>query len=53
MSLIVWNCHGLRNLVTEKELSDLTQAKDPFVMFIAETWTDEARLKKNKMKITF
>ena len=53
MSLIVWNCRGLGNLVTEKELHDLTRAKDPFVVFIIETWTDEARLKiKNKTNIT-
>ena len=53
MSLIVWNCRGLGNLVTEKELHDLTRAKDPFVVFIIETWTNEARLKiKNKTNIT-
>ena len=44
MNCLVWNCHGLRNLRTRKELGDLIQAKDPFVMFIAETWVDEARL---------
>ena len=46
MSLLVWNCRGLGNLVIEKELGDLIRAKDPFVVFIAKTWTDEARLKK-------
>ena len=44
----MWNCHGLGNLVTEKELGDLTWAQDPSAMFIVKTWTDEARLKKKK-----
>ena len=35
------------------ELTSLVQAKDPFVVFIAETWTDDARLKDVKMKIQF
>ena len=51
MSLIVWNYHRLGNLVTEKELSDLTRAKDPSVVFIVETWMDEARLKKIKRRL--
>ena len=51
MSLIVWNCRGLRNLVTEKELGDLTRAKDTSTMFIAETWMDEVRLKKIKQRL--
>ena len=32
----------------EKELGNLTRAKDPFVMFIAKTWANEARQKKKK-----
>ena len=52
ISLIMWNCRGLGNLVTKKELGDLTRAKDPSAVFIVETWMDEAWLKKNKTKIT-
>ena len=44
MSLLVWNCHGFGNLHTGKELEELIQAKDPTVVFLAETWTDKARL---------
>ena len=51
MSLIMWNYHRLGNLVIEKELSDLTRAKDPSVVLIAETWMDEARLKKVKRRL--
>ena len=29
------------------------RAKDPFVVFIVETWADEARLKDVKQKIQF
>ena len=53
MSLLVWNCRGLGNLVTKKELGDLTQAQDPSAVFIAETWMDEARLKKIKRNLHF
>ena len=44
MNCLVWNCHGFGNLRTGKELGDLIRAKDPFVLFIVETWVDEARL---------
>ena len=35
----------------EKELGNLTRANDPFVMFIAKTWANEARLKKIKQNL--
>ena len=44
MSLLVWNCHGLGNACTVRELGDYIRAKDPFVVFLAKTWTDDARL---------
>ena len=53
MSFLVWNYRGLGNLVTEKELRDLIWAKDPSIMFMAETWTDEARLKTIKRRLNF
>ena len=45
MSIIVWNCRGLGNPQTIRELRDLIRAQDPAAMFIAETWLDEVRLK--------
>ena len=45
MSFIVWNYRELGNLRTGKELEVMSRAKDPFVVFIAKTWADEARLK--------
>ena len=42
---LVWDYHGLGNPCTENKLADLVRAKDPSVMFLAETWADEARQK--------
>ena len=44
MILLVMICHGLGNPWTEREPSEISRAKDPSNMFIAETWVDEARL---------
>ena len=43
MSLLVWNYRGPGNLRIEDQLVDFVWAKDPFVVFLAETWTDKAR----------
>ncbi|XP_030958962.1 uncharacterized protein LOC115980904 [Quercus lobata] len=53
MSIIVWNCHGLGNPRIGKELEVVIRAKDPSVVFIAETWADEARLQEIKRNIDF
>ena len=53
MSLLLWNCCGLGNPRTENELVRLIQAKDPSIVFIAETWADEARLDRTLSKINF
>ena len=44
MSCLAWNCRGLGNLRTGRELGEIIWAKDPFVMFLAKTLTDDARL---------
>ena len=44
MSILCWNCRGLRNRQTVQELGDLVRAQDSSVMFLAETWLDEFRL---------
>ena len=53
MSIIVWNCHGLGNLRTGKELEVVIRAIDPSIVFIAETWADEVRLQEIKRNIEF
>ena len=53
MNLLVWNFRGLGNLRTEKELGNITRVKDHFVMFLAKTWADEARLERVLHNINF
>ena len=53
MSCLVWNCRGFGNPCTENKLAEMVQAIDPSVMFLAETWADEARLKQVLQKIQF
>ena len=53
MSCLIWNCCGLGNSCIENELADIMRAKDPSVMFIAETWANETRLKDVKRKTQF
>ena len=50
MGLLCWNCHGLGNPQTIQELGDIVRAQDPTVVFLAETWLDEARLLKLRNK---
>ncbi|KAL0003323.1 hypothetical protein SO802_017104 [Lithocarpus litseifolius] len=44
MNLICWNCRGLGNRQTVRELGELVRAQDPSVVFLAETWLEDARL---------
>ena len=44
MSILCWNCRGLGNQRTENQLAEMVWEKDPSVVFLAETWTDEVRL---------
>ena len=53
MNCLAWNCRGFGNLRTGKELIEIIQAKDPSIVFIAETWTDEARLDRVQQEIEF
>lgn len=39
--------------MTEKELEDLIWEKYPSIVFMAKTWTDEARLKTTKRRLKF
>ena len=45
MSVLVWNCCGLGNPQTIRELGNFVRAQDPAVVFLAETWLVEDRLK--------
>ena len=53
MSIICWNCRGLRNQRTKDQLADMVWAKDPSIVFLAETWTGEARLTHIQDRLKF
>lgn len=53
MNLLVLNCRGLKNLRTGKELEVVIRTKDPSIVFLDETWADEARLKDIQRNINF
>lgn len=49
----MWNYHELGNLCIEKVLGNIIRAKDPFVLFLAKTWVNEARLDRILHNINF
>ena len=49
----MWNCRELGNQATNRELGDFSREKDPSVMFIAETWAVETKLKIIKRSLKF
>ena len=53
MSCLAWNCYGLGNLCTRKELVEIIRAKDPSIVFLAETLIDEVRLDMIQRNIEF
>ncbi|KAK9992096.1 hypothetical protein SO802_027081 [Lithocarpus litseifolius] len=53
MNLLVWNCRGLENPWTKRELVEILREKDHFVVFIAETWADEAWLERTLSTVNF
>ena len=53
MSYLAWNCRRLGNLHTGGELMEIIRAKDPAVVFLAETLADDARLEFVQSSIGF
>ena len=53
MSCLAWNYYGLGNLCTGKKLVEIIRAKDPSIVFLAETLTDEVRLDMIQRNIEF
>ena len=51
ISLLCWICRGLGNPRTVQELSDLVRVQDPAVVFLVETWLEEARLDSIRDKL--
>lgn len=50
MSCIIWNCRGPGNQHAVQELVDLVQAKTLLLVFLVETWVDEARLNYDRIR---
>ena len=46
MSRLFWNVRGLGNQSTIQELAKLVRTQDLSVVFLAETWVDEVKLKQ-------
>ena len=53
MSCLAWNYCGLGNLHTRRELVEIVRAKDPTMVFLAETLTNDARLEFIQSSIGF
>ena len=53
MNLLAWNCRGLGNRRTEKELGEIIQAQAPMIVFLSETWSRKARLERIKNMFDF
>ena len=53
MNCLVWNFRGLGNLRTGKELGDMIWAKDPSILFLAETLADDVRLDTVQRSINY
>ena len=49
----MWNCRGLGNPRTGRELMELVREKDPSVVFLSETLIDDARLEFIQSSINF
>ena len=53
MSCLSWNCHGLRNPQTVDELVTLVGKKDPTVVFLIQTKSNDEVIEKARRKIQF
>ena len=48
MNLLAWNCRGLGNHRTEKELGEIIQAQVPTIVFLSETWSSKSQMERIK-----
>ena len=53
MNWLVWNVRGLGNLRTSRELEVVTRAQAPSALFLAETWAEDARLRRLCCELKF
>ena len=53
MSLLSWNCRGIRNHCTVRELLFLIKEKDPSVLFLSETRLDNIGVENLRVTLKF
>lgn len=54
MTILAWNCRGLGSSLEVRTLTDEVRTRDPLLVFLAKTKTEESRMKgiQNKLKYT-
>ena len=53
MTILSWNCRGLGSSLAVRTLTDEVKARDPLLVFLAETKAGESRLKGVRNKIGY
>jgi exonuclease III len=53
MSLISWNCRGLGNPRTVRDLDQMVKEKKPSFLFLMETISDKRRMERLRVKLGF
>ena len=53
MNSLAWNCQGLVNRQTVRELVEIVQAEGPKIVFLSETWSSRKHMEKVKRELDF
>ena len=53
MTSLAWNCRGLGNRRTVRELANIVQAEGPKIVFLFETWSGRKHMEKFKRELEF
>ena len=53
MSILAWNCRGLRSSLAIRVLTDEVKERDPLLVFLSETKVGTGRIKGIQNKINF
>ena len=51
MNAIVWNCRGVGNSRTVRDLDDLVRSHNPKLVFLSETMISESRVKSLRWRL--
>ena len=53
MNALSWNCRGLRNLRTVRQLQEVIASEDPSLVFLMETKLSKEEMTKKKRTLGF